>query len=72
MKMNVTTYYFDVLRLMFEYILGKNSFYSNVLAVNTFISQYFHHKTYKKPSQFQKLGVVKNLGIDFYYCLFTV
>ena len=41
----------DGLRLMLEYILAKNIFvqsfdsYSNVLAVNTFISQYFHHKT---------------------------
>ena len=28
MKMGVTTYYFDVLTLMLEYILGENSFFS--------------------------------------------
>ena len=26
MKMNVTTFYFDVLRLMLKYILGENYF----------------------------------------------
>ena len=77
MKMGVTSYYFDVLSPTVEYILGENSFvhsfdsYLNVLAVNTVISQYFYHKTYKKLSQFQKLGVVRNLVIDFYHCFFT-
>ena len=46
MKMGVGTYYFDVLRLIFEYILEENSFcwalysYSNALAAKTLISQY--------------------------------
>ena len=53
--MGVTTYYFDVLRLMLEYILGENYFcsvihmfshdsYSNVLNVITLVSQYVCHK----------------------------
>ena len=44
-----------------------------LLAVSNFISQYFHHKTEKKPSQFQKLAVVKELSDQFLllfeYCL---
>ena len=46
-KIGVAKYYFDVLRLMLEYILGENYFfwsfdsYSNALAVKTLISQYF-------------------------------
>ena len=48
--MGVATYSFDILRLMFEYILGKDFFvksfdsYWNILVVKTLISQYCYHK----------------------------
>ena len=51
MNMGVAIYSFDILRLMLEYILGKDFFvksfdsYSNILAVKTLIAQYCYHKT---------------------------
>ena len=40
MEMGVAMYYLDALRLM----LQSFDSYSNVLAVKTFVSQYFYHK----------------------------
>ena len=67
MEIAVATYYFDTLRLMFEYILEiyiaqSIESYANVLVAKSLKSQYFYHKMSKKPSQFQKLGVVKELS----------
>ena len=68
MNMGVAIYSFDILRLMLEYILGKDFFvksfdsYSNILAVKTLIAQYCYHKTKEKPTQFQKLGLVKEFS----------
>ena len=61
--------------LILEYNSRENSFvqlfdsYSNDLPIKILISQYFYYKMQENPSQFQKLGVAKEIS-DWFLLLF--
>ena len=74
MKIGTAVNFFDEFRLFHWYVLAEDCcfsvtwftdliqlLYSNILAVQTVISQYFYHKLWEKPWQFQKLALVKEL-----------